>query len=115
MGQSDDVRSIMSNADVVVLPSYREGLPRVMLESLSMAKPVITTDAPGCKETVVHQHNGWMVAVADAADLAKAMIAMAKMPKAMLEQMGAAGREMALKEFDEHVIIDQYLRIIADI
>ena len=115
MGQSDDVRSIMSNADVVVLPSYREGLPRVMLESLSMAKPVITTDAPGCKETVIHQHNGWMVAVADAADLAKAMIAMAKMPKTLLEQMGAAGREMALNEFDEHVIIDQYLRIIADI
>ena len=56
-----------------------------------------------------------MVAVADAADLAKAMISMAKMPKTLLEQMGAAGREMALNEFDEHVIIDQYLRIIADI
>lgn len=113
LGPSNDVRSIMRDADIVVLPSYREGLPRVMLESLSMAKPVITTDAPGCKETVVHQHNGWMVPVADTQKLATAMIAMASMSVETLESMGTAGRKMALKEFDEQVIIDQYLKIIA--
>ena len=113
LGPSNDVRSIMKDADIVVLPSYREGLPRVMLESLSMAKPVITTDAPGCRETVIHQQNGWMVPVADTEKLASAMIEMAAMPPETLQRMGAVGRKMALKEFDEQVIIGQYLKIIA--
>ena len=108
MGPSSDVRSIMQNADVVVLPSYREGLPRVMLESLAMAKPIITTDVPGCRETILDQENGFKVPVKDANALAEAMIKMYNLTPEERTAMGAVGREMALKEFDEQAIIQRY-------
>ena len=109
LGVSDKVREIMQDADVVVLPSYREGLPRVMLEALSMAKPVITTDTPGCRETVVDGKNGYMVPVKDIDALATAMQKMLELPTIRLEEMGAEGRKMALQEFDERIITKQYI------
>ncbi len=113
LGSSDDVREIMRNADIVVLPSYREGLPRVMLEALSMAKPVITTQAPGCRETVVDGVNGLMIPVADASALADAMLKMLSLTPDTLIEMGKAGRTMALEQFDETIIVGQYLELIA--
>lgn len=107
-GASSDVRSIMQNADIVVLPSYREGLPRVMLESLAMAKPVITTDAAGCRETVVDGKNGFIVPVKDSKTLAEAMINMYNLTQEERKEMGAIGRKMALEEFDEQAIIKRY-------
>lgn len=115
LGRSEDVRSIIKEADVVVLPSYREGLPRVMLESLSMSKPVITTDAPGCKETVKDGINGYMVPVADAQKFAEAMLKITELPADKLLKMGEEGRKMALEEFDEQVIIRHYLNIIGQL
>ena len=112
---SSDVRSVIQNADVVVLPSYREGLPRVMLESLAMAKPVITTDVPGCREIIRDQENGFMVPVKDAGKLAKAMIEMYKLSNEQRIAMGIAGREMALKDFDERAIIKRYSEEIENI
>lgn len=108
LGTSSDVRSIMQHADAVVLPSYREGLPRVMLESLAMAKPVITTDVPGCRETVVNTKNGYLISVEDAKELTSAMLKMANLSSEERQAMGAVGREMALKEFDEQAIIKRY-------
>lgn len=107
-GVSKDVRSIMQEADVVVLPSYREGLPRVMLESLAMGKPIITTDTAGCRETIQDTKNGFLVPVKDAAALADAMLRMYQLTDAARQNMGKVGRAMALEEFDEQAIIKRY-------
>lgn len=111
-GKSDDVRSIMRDCDVVVLPSYREGLPRVMLEALSMAKPVITTDAPGCRDTVIDGENGFMIPVKDAQALGNAMQKILSLPAEQLSLMGSKGRAMAVQNFDEQVIIHKYISLI---
>ncbi|MCH2042654.1 MAG: glycosyltransferase family 4 protein [Saprospiraceae bacterium] len=112
LGESNNVRSIMRNADCVVLPSYREGLPRVMLEGLAMGKPLITTDTAGCRETVKDGYNGYMVPVKDAEALAQALQKMCTLPKEQRQEMGIRGREMAVQEFDEKIIIKHYLDII---
>lgn len=112
LGPSNDVRSIMREADAVVLPSYREGIPRVMLEGLSMAKPLITTDAPGCRETVVDGHNGFLIPIKDSQSLAQALEKMLLLSPAERQRMGENGRLMALQEFDEQAIIFKYFELI---
>jgi len=108
-GTTNDVRSHMAKANVVVLPSYREGLPRVMLEGLSMAKPVIATNVPGCRETVIHGENGFLVKVKNSAALAGAMQRMIEMSPELRQEMGRKGRALALERFDEKRIIERYL------
>jgi len=111
-GVSKDVRSIMQEADVVVLPSYREGLPRVMLESLAMGKPIITTDTAGCRETIQDTKNGFLVPVKNSKALADAMFKMYQLTNEARENMGKVGRRMALQEFDEQAIIKRYFEEI---
>jgi len=82
LGPTDDVRPFLADADCVVLPSYREGVPRTLLEAAAMGRPVITTDAPGCRDTVLHGQTGLMCRVADADDLARCMLAFAALPVA---------------------------------
>ncbi|MCP4442330.1 MAG: glycosyltransferase family 4 protein [Aureispira sp.] len=108
IGQSSDVRSIMQNSDIVVLPSYREGLPRVMLEGLAMAKPLITTDTAGCRETVKDGVNGYIVPIKDREALVEAMQRMLNLSLNEREKMGQEGRKMAIEEFDEQAIIQRY-------
>jgi glycosyltransferase involved in cell wall biosynthesis len=114
-GPSDEVKDFIRNADSVVLPSYREGLPRVMLEAISMAKPIITTNAAGCRDTVIDGINGYMVEPADSESLFEAMKKMCNNNIEMLEKMGQAGRELALREFDERKVVEKYLQILDDI
>lgn len=109
LGRSSDVRSIMQQADAVVLPSYREGLPRVMLESLAMGKPIITTDVAGCRETIRDGKNGFCVPAQDSTALFEALIKMRDLSLQERQVMGAVGREMALEEFDERIIVGHYL------
>ena len=109
MGPSEDVRSWIARCEVLVLPSYREGLPRVMLEGMAMAKPLITTDAPGCRATVKHGENGLLVPIKDAESLAEAMSRLFLAPPELRQAMGQAGRARALAEFDEQGIIKRYL------
>jgi glycosyltransferase involved in cell wall biosynthesis len=113
LGQSSDVRSIMREADVVVLPSYREGLPRVMLESLAMGKPIITTDAAGCRETIRDGENGFCIPVRDDRALFEALVKMRDLSAEQRQAMGAVGRTMALEEFDEQIIVGHYLKELA--
>jgi glycosyltransferase involved in cell wall biosynthesis len=102
----EDVRPFLAGADVVVLPSYREGSPRVLMEAAAMAKPIIATDVPGCRDVVEEETNGLLVPPRDTEALARAMIKMAWDPTRRRE-MGLAGRERALKDFDERIIIRQ--------
>ena len=112
---TDLVKDYVKNSDVVVLPSYREGLPRVMLEALSMEKPVITTDVPGCRATVENGKNGILVPVKNINALADAMIIMLQKDKKGLRKMGVYGREIALNRFDDKIICHDYLSLIEEL
>ncbi|MEM6700512.1 MAG: glycosyltransferase, partial [Bacteroidota bacterium] len=111
-GRMDDVRPHINKCDALVLPSYREGLPRVMLEGMSMAKPLIATDVPGCRDTIEEGRNGFLVKVRDSITLFEAMEKMILMGKKERAKMGINGREMALRRFDERQIVKQYLELI---
>ncbi len=115
LGESDDVGSVMAEADCVVLPSYREGLSRVLLEAASMAKPIITTNVPGCKEVVEDGVNGYLCEVKDAHSLATQMQKMMQLSAEERELMGKKGREKVKREFDEKLVIQKYMQAIEEI
>ncbi len=110
LGQVKDVRPVIADADVVVLPSYREGLPRSLLEAAAMEKPVITTDVVGCREAVEHGHTGLLVPVKDSVALADAMKKMIKHPELRL-RMGREGRRKVEREFDERIVLKKILEV----
>ncbi len=109
LGEVDDVRPVVAKADVVVLPSYREGVPRSLLEAAAMEKPIITTDAVGCREVVDDGVNGLVVPVKDAKALAQAMIRMIEHP-GLRKRMGVAGRQKVTREFDERIVIEKIIQ-----
>jgi glycosyltransferase involved in cell wall biosynthesis len=86
-----------------VLPSYREGTPRTVLEAMAMGRAIVTTDAPGCRETVVHWDNGFLVPVQDAEALAQAMRRFIDEPHLQIS-MGARSRQMAEDKYDVHKV-----------
>lgn len=108
LGETTDVRSIVGKSDVIVLPSYREGTPKALLEGAAMGKPLITTDAIGCREVVEHGLNGLLVPMKDPQALAHAMIEIIENPeKAII--MGKEGRKKVEREFDERIVIQKTL------
>jgi glycosyltransferase involved in cell wall biosynthesis len=109
LGMAEDVREIMGQADVVVLPSYREGLSRVLLEAASMEKPLITTDVSGCREVVDDGVNGLLVPVRSISSLVDAMTKMLESGAAQRVRMGKQGRERIQGHFDEKIVIQQTL------
>ncbi len=115
LGTSDDVAALIREADCVVLPSYREGTPKTLLEAAAMGKPIVTTDVPGCRETVVDGHNGLLCQVRDAPDLAAKMLRVLRLPDADLDQMGRAGRQLAETKFDEQIVLNKYLAVVAEV
>jgi len=102
--QVSDVRPHLADSDVLVLPSYREGMPRVVLEAAAMGRPAIVTDVPGCRDAVVAGITGLLVPVADAGALARAMLELMNEPNRVRE-MGVAARRHIEAEFDETVVI----------
>ncbi|MBI3194421.1 MAG: glycosyltransferase family 4 protein [Ignavibacteriae bacterium] len=98
LGELTDVRNIIKDADVVVLPSYREGIPRSILEAMAMGKAIITTDVPGCRETVLHNTNGLLIPPRDLQALVDAMITMLKHQERRI-QMGIESRKLVLEHF----------------
>jgi glycosyltransferase involved in cell wall biosynthesis len=103
LGAPDDVRPHLAAAHVLVLPSYREGTPRSVLEAMSMNRAVITTNAPGCRETVIDGESGLIVPVADPGSLAAAMIRLVS-SRVLLERLAAAGRARAVERYDAHEV-----------
>jgi glycosyltransferase involved in cell wall biosynthesis len=112
LGVSDDVRNEIAIADCVVLPSYREGTPRSLLEAAAMGRPIITTDAVGCREVVDHGVNGYLCKVRDAEDLAEKMNQMLLLSLKDRIAMGLRGRAKMEAEFDEQIVIGKYLAAI---
>jgi len=103
LGRLDDVRPAISDCSVYVLPSYREGTPRTVLEAMAMGRAVITTDAPGCRETVVDGDNGFLVPVKDVNALADAMMKMVATP-GLAASMGERARRIAEEKYDVHKV-----------
>ena len=102
-GRLSDVRPVIKASHVYVLPSYREGTPRTVLEAMAMGRPIITTDAPGCRETVVDGENGYLVPAKDSAALAEAMKCFVRSPKT-ISSMGKKARDYAVEKFDVHTV-----------
>jgi len=115
MGVADDVRPHIAGADCVVLPSYREGTPRTLLEAAAMGKPIVATDVPGCREVVEHGRTGLLCRVRDVHDLCEKMQMIAEMTPLERETLGAAGRVKMEREFDEHLVINAYFEALAEI
>ena len=105
------VRPWLAQASVYVLPSYREGVPRSTQEAMAMGRPVITTDAPGCRETVDEGVNGFLVPVRDVPALADAMLRFVQNPS-LIESMGRESRRLAEMHFDVRKINAQLLKIL---
>ena len=116
LGVSDNVKKEIAKADCIVLPSfYREGTPRVLLESASMAKPILTTDNVGCRDVVDDGINGYLCEVRNTQDLADKMEIMLDLSEDDRIVMGQRGREKMISEFDESIVIDKYLEAIAGV
>ena len=98
-GRLEDVRDEIADCSVYVLPSYREGTPRTVLEAMAIGRPVITTDAPGCRETVLPGENGFLVAVKDSFGLADAMMRFVQEP-GLIETMSRRSREIVEQKYD---------------
>ena len=113
-GATENIRKYIEKSDCIVLPSYREGMPKVIMESMAMERAVITTDTAGCRETVDENINGYLVPVKDSAALAKAMLRFISLDKKEQTQMGKAGRMKVLKEFDDRIIADNLYASIED-
>jgi glycosyltransferase involved in cell wall biosynthesis len=103
LGHLDDVRPAFAAARVYVLPSYREGTPRTVLEAMAMGRPIVTTDAPGCRETVVDGVNGFLVPVRDDVALETAMERFILDPS-LAERMGRESLAIAREKYDVHKV-----------
>ena len=111
-GASDDVVPFIAAAHCVVLPSYREGAPRALLEAASMAKPIITTDVAGCRDIVDDGVTGFLAKVGDPIDLARKMEKMLSLSEEERSLMGRRGRDKIVQEFDDRIVIQRYLSAI---
>lgn len=114
LGHVTDMPRLLATIDVAVLPSYREGVPRSLLEAASCGLPIITTDAPGCREVVTHGVNGLLIPPRDSLALATAIRAMYERPSER-SRMGRAGRDAVLKDFDERLVFAKTFAVYQDL
>ena len=115
LGTTDNVKHYLKAADCVVLPSYREGVPRSLLEAAAIGRPIVTTDAVGCRDAVTNGVNGFLCRVGDASDLAEKLLSMIEMPPEAREKMGQAGRHKMERDFNEKIVIEKYLEVISKV
>ena len=102
-GWQDDVPTVISMCHIVCLPSYREGLPKILIEAASCGRPIVTTDVPGCREAVKEGVNGYLVPAKNASALKDALLKLINDPETRLE-MGKASREFAVNKFSNEII-----------
>ncbi len=112
LGEAHDVRPNIAAADCVVLPSYREGVPRTLMEASAMCRPIVATDVPGCRDVVDDGETGLLCTARDSASLAGKMAAMLDMPAEARRAMGERGRQKVLREFDEANVVERYRQTI---
>jgi glycosyltransferase involved in cell wall biosynthesis len=110
----DDVRPAIEQADFVVLPSYREGMSRVLLEAAAMGRPIVTTDVPGCRDVVDDGLNGYLCQAQEAASLTHTLERAANTDDPTWAAMAAAGRQRAVDEFSQSRVTELYLSALAE-
>ncbi|MBM3245407.1 MAG: glycosyltransferase family 4 protein, partial [Candidatus Omnitrophica bacterium] len=109
LGEKEDVRPFIADSDCVILPSHREGLPRVLLEASAMQKPAIASSIAGCRDIIKDGINGFLCPPKDSLKLAEAIIRMASLEKQNRDEMGRRGRQKVIGEFSENRVIGLYL------
>jgi glycosyltransferase involved in cell wall biosynthesis len=112
LGPTDSIEHLYGAVDCVVLPSYREGMPRSLLEAGAMGLPVIATNVPGCRHIVEDGHNGLLCEERDSESLRKAMLKMLSMPAADRLTMGRNGRILAAQKYDENHVVEATIRAV---
>lgn len=110
LGYRDDIATLFAAANIVTLPSYREGLPKVLVEAAACGRAVVTTDVPGCRDAIDPDITGFLVPVRDAHALANQLQVLIEDP-ALRSRMGMAGRELALRAFSIEKIVEQHLDV----
>jgi glycosyltransferase involved in cell wall biosynthesis len=115
LGETVDVRPFIAAADCVVLPSYREGVPRTLMEASAMGRPIVATNVPGCREVVENGVNGLLCEARDAASLTAQLAAMLDLPQAERQKMAERGRKKIEKEFDERAVVQRYRELVHQI
>lgn len=114
LGHVEDMAALLREVDIVVLPSYREGTPRILLEAASCGLPIVATDVPGCREIVEHKVNGLLVPPKDPTALAEALRYFTAHPEEK-RRMGEAGRRKVLGEFDERIVIKRTIDVYREL
>jgi len=112
LGDLHSVQPALTACRFYVLPSYREGTPRSVLEAMATGRPILTTDAPGCRETVIDGVNGFLVPPRDSEALANAMLRLIEQPESETQRMAQASLELARERFDVHKVNAQLLEVI---
>jgi len=109
-GHRDDMPCVLAQSHIVVLPSYREGLPKILVEAAASGRTVVTTNVPGCRDAIEANKTGFLVPLRDAEALVKAINTLLA-DRSLCEEMGRAGREVAEQVFDVKKVVKQHLHI----
>lgn len=110
LGERHDIRELLSVTDIYALPSYREGTPRTVLEAMAMGRPIVTSDAPGCRQTVEQGVNGFLTPVGNSKAFAEALERLLLDPL-LRACMGRESRDKVVREFSDEVVIEQVMRL----
>ena len=108
-GETDDIQPFIRQAHVLVLPSYREGMPRTVLEAAAMGRPAIVSDVPGCRHAIRADETGWLCEVRNADSLAQRMLSAVQRPREQLAEAGIKARALMEAEFNEAIVIRAYV------
>jgi glycosyltransferase involved in cell wall biosynthesis len=114
LGHVGDMSGLICNVDVVALPSYREGLPRSLIEAAACARALVATDVPGCREVVEHGVDGWLVPAREAGPLAEAIAALDD-DAALRRRLGDAARRKAMAHFDQEIVLSRTLAVYREL
>lgn len=114
LGHVENMENLLRQVDLAVLPSYREGTPRSLLEAAACGLPIVTTDVPGCREIVQQSVNGLLVPVKNAQALAEAIRYLVENPQERTK-MGKAGREKVLAEFDQRIVLEKTFEVYREV
>jgi len=114
LGNRTDIPELMSSANMVVLPSYREGFPKVLMEASAAGRAIVTTDTPGCRDAIIPNETGVLVPVGDAAALATAIEDLINAPERR-QEMGRRARQLAEEKYELQTIVDQHLDLFAEL
>ena len=115
VGQTDNIKNFFKISDVIVLPSYREGLSRLLIEAASSSKPIITTNVAGCKDVVKDEYNGYLCNVKDASSLSQCIEKMSKLSKLELDTMGKLSNKIAKTKFDKDIVNKIYFKEVTKV